>query len=105
MPIIIKKRHVVNPIAPAPLVQDPPITQAEAPQSSTKLPPAPTKAPADNPPPVRELRLATSLADYWDNRSQVYLPEFRACTKCKHSYPFPCDGKSKTCANVPAKGK
>ena len=106
MPIkIVKKRHVEQARPPAPLIDPTPPSKGKAKQAPTEPKPAPSPKPQANPQPAKQLRLATSLTDYWDNRNSVYLPEFRACKKCGHSYPFPCDGKSKTCMNIPIAGR
>lgn len=98
MAIIIKKRNVEPARPPAPLVDTTPTTQAAQPQASSKAISPQKREPVAYIP--LELRpVATSLEQFWSNRGAFRLPEARACKKCGHGYPFPCDGAS-NCMNL-----
>ena len=94
MAIIIKKRHVVQTRAPAPVVPDLTTAKAAPAQAPTKPLQAPAAVPDDRP-------IAQTCEEYLRAPyGTMQNPPPIQCRGCKYSAPFPCHGEDDMCARA-----
>jgi hypothetical protein len=96
---IIKKRHVEEARAPAPLIDTPPPIKAEAKHAPTELKIAPSPKPLPGLP-YEKRPVADTLAEFWANQAKYRTRPPRACKLCESVYSYPCDGLNDTCMNA-----
>lgn len=94
MAIIIKKRHVTQTRAPAPVVPDPILTNATTPTTPLKPLQAPAAVPDDRP-------IAKSIEQLWAAPlDAMRAPDPTTCERCDRQSPFPCQGRDDMCVHA-----
>ena len=100
MPIkIIKKRHVEEARAPAPLIEATPPIKTEAKQAPTELKIAPSPKPGPDIP-YEKRPVADTLAEFWANPAKYRTRPPTACKLCESIYSYPCHGLNDKCMNA-----
>ena len=99
MPIkIIKKRHVEEARAPAPLIDPTPPSRSKR----NKLPQSSKSPPARPGPdiPYEKRPVADTLAEFWANPAKYRTRPPTACKLCELIYSYPCHGLNDKCMNA-----